>query len=290
MVQTVTIFESFVKVADTLKEADQGKFYRAIMHYALYGEIPELESPLDAYFGLIKPIIDKSNSRKMAGKKGGEKGKQTESKTEANCKQKEEQAESKMQANNKQTDEQNGSDKGIGIGIGDSNKSVCVSGGRACAYASDAERIARAYPQGKTGVFRDLLAVVMAAIEREMDLPGATMQTAIAKVEQGTMAYANAMHGAPKRYLAKPEDFYSEGRYSYDPSVWDRTAAARPGNNSTDSVLHKNTAFAANERGLDKMKEEKKCWLCGGRGEIPSHDDRPDRICTACNGTGKGDN
>jgi len=29
------------------------------------------------------------------------------------------------------------------------------------------------------------------------------------------------------------------------------------------------------------------CWLCKGYGELKSHSDEPDRICPACNGSGK---
>lgn len=32
---------------------------------------------------------------------------------------------------------------------------------------------------------------------------------------------------------------------------------------------------------------KEKCWLCKGIGYIPSHCDAPDRICPACDGTGK---
>lgn len=30
-----------------------------------------------------------------------------------------------------------------------------------------------------------------------------------------------------------------------------------------------------------------KCWLCKGVGYLPSHCDTPDRVCPACDGTGK---
>lgn len=134
------------------------------------------------------------------------------------------------------------------------NNSVCVSHAHAhvreCEYAEDAERIAKLYPQGKTGSFRDLLKLVMDAISRETDLPGATTESAIAKVENGTLAYARAMKDTPKRYLAKPEDFFGEARYAFDPSVWERKETV--GNINHPDVLRKNTAFAANERGLVK--------------------------------------
>ena len=70
-VRYVTIFESFVRVADTLNDAEQGRLYRAITHYALDGEEPKLDTKLNAFFTLMKPVLDKSIARKAAGKKGG---------------------------------------------------------------------------------------------------------------------------------------------------------------------------------------------------------------------------
>lgn len=70
---TVTVYDNWVKVADTLNTDQRGEFYTAIMHYALYGKVPKLSSPLDAFFALILPNIDKSNSRKQAGSNGGSK-------------------------------------------------------------------------------------------------------------------------------------------------------------------------------------------------------------------------
>ena len=34
-------------------------------------------------------------------------------------------------------------------------------------------------------------------------------------------------------------------------------------------------------------KTTEKCWLCKGIGYLPSHCDAPDRVCPACDGTGK---
>ena len=87
-VKTCTIFESWAMVAETLSDEQKGRFYHAIIRYALYGEEPNLEPPLNAFFALIQPVIDKSNNRKVAGAKGGAKAKQADkqnaSKTQAN--------------------------------------------------------------------------------------------------------------------------------------------------------------------------------------------------------------
>ena len=65
--KTVTVFESFVVAAETLKSDDEkGKLYSAIMRYSLYGEEPELDGICSALFELMKPNIDKSNCRRDA--------------------------------------------------------------------------------------------------------------------------------------------------------------------------------------------------------------------------------
>ena len=92
--KTVTIYESFVRAAESLSDSQRGKFYHAIMRYSLYGEEPELDERISVLFELVRPVLDKSKVRKMAGKRGGEsaskvqaKYKQNSSKTEANEKQ-----------------------------------------------------------------------------------------------------------------------------------------------------------------------------------------------------------
>ena len=65
--KTVTVFESFVVAAETLKSDDEkGKLYSAIMRYSLYGEEPDLDGICSALFELMKPNIDKSNCRRDA--------------------------------------------------------------------------------------------------------------------------------------------------------------------------------------------------------------------------------
>lgn len=65
-IQTATIFRTWVELAESLTDSDRGKFYHAICRYALFGEEPELNGVMNAYFALIRPTIDKSNRRKIA--------------------------------------------------------------------------------------------------------------------------------------------------------------------------------------------------------------------------------
>lgn len=82
--KTVTVFESFVVAAETLKSDDEkGKLYSAIMRYSLYGEEPELDGICSALFELMKPNIDKSNCRRDARSRE-QTGEQTGNKPETN--------------------------------------------------------------------------------------------------------------------------------------------------------------------------------------------------------------
>lgn len=69
-VQSVTIFRNWVELAEELpNDEERGKFYHAICQYSLYGQEPELSGMMKHFFSLIKPIIDKSNKRKIAQQK-----------------------------------------------------------------------------------------------------------------------------------------------------------------------------------------------------------------------------
>lgn len=65
-IQTATIFRTWVELAESLTDSDRGKFYHAICRYALFGEEPQLNGVMNAYFALIRPTIEKSNRRKIA--------------------------------------------------------------------------------------------------------------------------------------------------------------------------------------------------------------------------------
>ena len=65
-IQTATIFRTWVELAESLTDSDRGKFYHAICRYALFGEEPQLNGVMNAYFALIRPTIEKSSRRKIA--------------------------------------------------------------------------------------------------------------------------------------------------------------------------------------------------------------------------------
>lgn len=105
-----TFYASFAKSIKRIrKPADRAAAYDAIVNYALYGLIPDLEKLPDSAaitFEIAKPILDSSRKKAANGKKGGQ-VKQSESKgiPEANLKQ--EETESKQEANDKQTESKN---------------------------------------------------------------------------------------------------------------------------------------------------------------------------------------
>lgn len=72
MKQSVTIQEGWISIADSLSDAQQGQFYRAICHYALDGRTPDLPELLAAIFELIRPAIEQSVKRKAAQIRGAE--------------------------------------------------------------------------------------------------------------------------------------------------------------------------------------------------------------------------
>jgi hypothetical protein len=90
-------FRSYYEAACELPDDQRLAFYDAILQYVFSGEIPELSGAVKALFLLIKPTLDKSKARSMAGAKGGSSNpeavemndKQTASKIEANEKQSE---------------------------------------------------------------------------------------------------------------------------------------------------------------------------------------------------------
>ena len=89
-----TFYQSFEKAISRIKKkTDRCEAYDAIVRYALYGEMPDLERIADSAaiaFELSKPNLDASRRKAESGKLGGKaeaKPKQTESKTEANDKQ-----------------------------------------------------------------------------------------------------------------------------------------------------------------------------------------------------------
>lgn len=69
-IEAVTVFRTWVDVADALPSDEaRGRLYHAICRYALYGEEPQLDGALNAYFTLMRPSIDKSTKRRAAVEK-----------------------------------------------------------------------------------------------------------------------------------------------------------------------------------------------------------------------------
>ena len=85
-----TFYASFSNALQRIrKKADRADAYDAVIHYALYGTEPDMDKLPDSAaiaFELIKPNLDASRRKAENGKRGG-RGKQTESKPEANRKQ-----------------------------------------------------------------------------------------------------------------------------------------------------------------------------------------------------------
>lgn len=116
--KTVTVYESFVKAAQSLSDAQRGKFYHSIMLYSLYGEEPELDDRISVLFELIRPVLDKSKMRKTAGQIGGKtqaKRKQNASKTEQNASDVEEEVEVEEEKKENITKEKNTKSKAKSI-------------------------------------------------------------------------------------------------------------------------------------------------------------------------------
>ena len=89
-----TFYQSFEKAISRIKKkTDRCEASDAIVRYALYGEMPDLERIADSAaiaFELSKPNLDASRRKAESGKLGGKaeaKPKQTASKDEANDKQ-----------------------------------------------------------------------------------------------------------------------------------------------------------------------------------------------------------
>ena len=85
-----TFYQSFEKaIARIKKKADRCDAYDAIVKYALYGEVPDLDKIAESAaiaFELSKPVLDASRRKAESGKVGGN-AKQTASKPQANDKQ-----------------------------------------------------------------------------------------------------------------------------------------------------------------------------------------------------------
>lgn len=217
-IKTVTIYDSWIKVADLLTDEQKGQFYHAIMHYALLGEEPELDAPLDAFFTLIKPNIDKSNSRKIAGSNGG-KNKQNSSKTQAKFKQNASKSEVCLNEDDKQNSSKTPSKEKEKEKEEEKEKVKENIHTLTSVIACECERIANLYPKAKIGDFRKVVEAIGNAVQREQDR-GCSVNDALALVELGTREYAKAAEHIQKRFIVQATKFYDDGIFNNDPETW----------------------------------------------------------------------
>lgn len=208
-IKTVTIYESWITVAANLTDEQKGQFYDAIMRYALYGEEPELAFPLDSFFSLIKPNIDKSNNRKIAGANGGKKS----SKSQAKSDRKNKQTVSKTQAKFKQTltEEEVEEEEEVEV-EGDIN-----------IIPPACDKFVKLFPREGMRDYQQAVKSAIEAVHRQLDQPGATVESAIEVVESGTINYAAAVSKwswEEKRFIKDAEKFYKESHYLTDPVKW----------------------------------------------------------------------
>ena len=71
-----TFYRSFYESAKHLPAKQRLIFLEMIIRYALDGEeAPELKTPLDALFLMVKPVLDTARKKAEAGALGGSKAK-----------------------------------------------------------------------------------------------------------------------------------------------------------------------------------------------------------------------
>jgi len=91
-----TFFRSFFESGVVLKEKDRRSLFEAIVYFAFTGEVIEMTSAARACFIAVKPNIESSQAKSIAGAKGGASKKARESEEDA------EQSENKLDENTKQ--------------------------------------------------------------------------------------------------------------------------------------------------------------------------------------------
>lgn len=200
-VKYVAFFLSWIEAADELKsDAARGKFYTAVMHYAAYDKEPQLDGQLKLIFNLIRPFLDASKTRREKRTTGKTLSEQCTTTVDIRAhKEKEKEEEYEYEKEN--------------------TLKECAP---VCAYAPEAEKIARNYPPAKVGNWRELVEAVIRAVTREVeDRPGTSIEDALHRVENGTIAYADAVSKwKNKRYISDAVKFYDSGMYNHDPETW----------------------------------------------------------------------
>lgn len=73
-VDSFVFYKSYFETAQYESAEDRLKFYEAVMKYALYGEVPSLESiGINAWklFNMAREPLKSNNRKRVAGYKGG---------------------------------------------------------------------------------------------------------------------------------------------------------------------------------------------------------------------------
>lgn len=105
---SMVFYRSFMEATDNLEAEQYKKTISMILHYALDGDVPELDSSLaSSMFILMKPQIDANNRRFENGCKGGRPKKNQE---ETKVKPKQNQEETKQKPNDNVNDNVNDND------------------------------------------------------------------------------------------------------------------------------------------------------------------------------------
>ncbi len=234
----VTLFSSFVISIDSAitDDAEKGRLYTAIAHYSLYGTEPELTGIPAALFELMRPNIDTSNKRRLAGEKGGKK-----SKTQANCKQNE----SKTQANCKQCPPME-KEKEIGDGIGNGESINTFSNTAEDDYISHDHKftspsadekskiqetcsvVRQTYPRCNYPILADravCVAVKRIAKDRDIDIISACNY-----LQDRVKLYVECKYGAERQYLPEANNWLDNGGYDANEKDW--TKGAENGTNA----------------------------------------------------------
>ena len=103
-----TFYKSFAEALRIIrKPADRCAAYDALVNYALYGTLPDLDRLPDSavlFFNMAKPNLDSSRRKAESGRRGGKANANDEqSESERKAEADEEQTGSKTEANRKQT-------------------------------------------------------------------------------------------------------------------------------------------------------------------------------------------
>ena len=229
-----TFYQSFERAISRIKKkADRCDAYDAIVRYALYEELPDLERIAESAaiaFELSKPNLDASRRKAKSGKIGGE-VKPTQSKAEAISKQ----TAIKTQANDKQIESKKEGEK-------ENKKEIenkCYSGAQKNAAKEDGfDTFWKAYPK-KTGDIREAYTEYMNAISS-----GATLEQMLNCLKWQVPEWTKD----GTRYIPSPEKWLRN-------KGWLATRTAKP-NEKTEEEKAKQTReqFEAFYKFADEMK------------------------------------